>query len=97
MSTSYPTYRFGGFVRYVGSVTPAPPGSWSVKVKLKRCVPHGYSESFFEMVRGQPDGTFSSIVPKLNPNEFYVRAEYRPSAGQVFLSRPAYFRVVGHG
>ena len=97
MLTSYPTYSFGGFVHYAGKVTPPPSGAWSVKVKLKRCVPHGYSESFFEIVAGRGDGSFSGIVPKLNPNTFYVRAEYRPSPGRLLLSRPAYFRVVGHG
>jgi hypothetical protein len=95
--TDYPTYRFGGFVDYSGRVTPAPSGDWSLQVKLKRCVPNGYSESFFEIVKGRPDGTFAGIVPKLNPNEFYVRANYRPPGGKLVLSRPAYFRVIGRG
>lgn len=92
--TNYPTYSYGGFVRYEGKVTPAPSGSWSMQVKLKRCVPNGYSESFIDTVDGKSDGTFSGLVPKLNPNEFYVRADYRPSAGRLYSSRPAYFRVV---
>jgi hypothetical protein len=92
--TNYPTYDYGGFVRYDGRITPRPSGNWSLQVKLKRCVPNGYSESFMEIVDGRPDGTFSGMVPKLNPNEFYVQAQYRPAAGKLYLSRPEYFRVV---
>jgi hypothetical protein len=92
----YRTYRFGGFVRYTGRVTPAPAGRWEVKVKLKRCIPHGYSETFFEIVRGRPDGSFAGMVPTLNPNAFYVRADYEGPAGTV-RSPLAFLRTVGHG
>jgi hypothetical protein len=92
----YRSYRFGGYVSYVGRVTPAPSGSWQVKVKLKRCIPHGFSETFFEWVKGRADGTFSGQVPKLNPNEFYVRADYERPGGTV-RSPLAFFRTYGHG
>jgi hypothetical protein len=95
-SARYRTYRFGGYVHYTGRVTPAPSGAWRVKVKLKRCIPHGYSETFFEWVRGRPDGTFTGIVPTLNPNTFYVRADYERPGGTV-RSPLAFFRTAGHG
>jgi hypothetical protein len=96
LTGSYRSYPFGGYVSYAGRVTPAPPGAWQVKVKLKRCIPHGFSETFFELVKGRPDGTFSGKVPKLNPNEFYVRADYERPAGTV-RSPLAFFRTYGHG
>lgn len=92
----YRTYRFGGYVHYAGRVSPAPAGSWSVKVKLKRCIPHGYSETFFEIVPGRSDGSFAGVVPTLNPNTFYVRADFK-YAGGTARSPLAFFRTVGHG
>jgi hypothetical protein len=96
LSARYRTYRFGGFVRYSGRVTPTPAAGWTVKVKLKRCIPHGYSETFFEIVRGRPDGSFGGLVPKLNPNTFYVRADFMHPRG-TSRSPLAFFRTVGHG
>ncbi|GAC1523114.1 MAG: hypothetical protein NVS2B6_08660 [Thermoleophilaceae bacterium] len=92
----YPTYKLGGFVAYRGVVNPPPPGAFTVKVKLKRCIPHGFSETFFEHVRGRPDGSFSGVVPKLNPNAYYVRADYE-GPGEISRSRLAYFRTTGRG
>lgn len=96
MTGSYKDYPLGGYVRYSGRVTPTPSGAWQVKVKLKRCTPRGFSETFFELVSGRSDGTFSGQVPKLNPNEFYVRADYRRPAGTV-RSPLAFFRTFGTG
>jgi hypothetical protein len=88
----YRDYDLGGFVAYRGRVTPVPKGRWTVKVKMKRCTPHGFSETFYEIVRGRTDGTFSGKVPKINPNEFYVRADYTGARG-VMRSREAFFRT----
>jgi hypothetical protein len=96
LTGEYRSFGLGGFVPYRGRVTPSPAGSWSVKVKLKRCIPHGFSETFFEIVRGRRDGSFSGIVPKLNPNEFYIRADYSGPTGTVG-SPNVFFRTTGRG
>lgn len=75
-----------------GSVTPAPSGTWEVKVKVKQCLRGRFRTVWFRHAPGHVDGTFKTSYPAPRRGDFFARAYYygvTPAA----TTDKQYFRV----
>jgi hypothetical protein len=72
----YTYFRPRRTISYSGTVSPAPSGSWQVKLKLKKCVRGRFVTVFQTRVSGRSGGRFSGSFRRSTRGFYFARAYY---------------------
>jgi hypothetical protein len=87
----YSVYPSQGTIRFGGAI--APPGRWSVTVKLKACYGGAFQSAGDAQARVAADGSYSGSFPIPIGGYYYARAELKRSGQQLGRSKKVYFAV----
>jgi hypothetical protein len=87
----YRVYPGQGTIRFGGTI--APPGRWSVTVKLKACYGGAFQSAGDARGRVSADGSYGGSFPVPIGGYYYARAELKRSGQQVGRSAKVYFAV----
>ena len=85
---SFASYHVEGRVPFTGTVTPAPAGSFRVRVVVKRCFGSSFEVVTTLSARGAAGGQFAGSFPVHARSDCYVQVFYSGA-----LSPRRYFRV----
>lgn len=92
-SRHYTTYGATHRIEYAAQLTPAPPGAWGEKLKVKRCAGNTFSTVATAHEAGDGKGYVSSFLPHLDPGYYFARVYYYAGGKAAAQSDKEYFRV----
>jgi hypothetical protein len=87
----YRVYPSQGTIQFGGTI--APPGRWSVTVKLKACYGGAFQSAGDARARVANDGSYNGSFPIPIGGYYYARAELKRRGQQVGRSTKVYFAV----
>jgi hypothetical protein len=87
----YTLFHRGRAISVNGAVSPAPSGTFRVKLKVKQCVRGRFRAVWVGNAQVQPGGTFQGTVPPRRVGYFFARAYYYVGT-TAFRSDKQYFK-----
>jgi hypothetical protein len=89
----YTVYRAGDVIRFGGSVTSPPRGTWRIKIKLKSCVGGAFQDSGSARVHQRADNTYKGAFRAPVPGHYFARAALNAGGRRVARSSKQFFQV----
>lgn len=89
------TYPAGSVIRYSGTVSPIPTGTWKVKLKIKRCSLGNFVDfAKLDAQRNRHRGTFGGTFAAPGPGEYEARAELYVSGVRTVRGEDRHFVIL---
>ncbi|MGI8802791.1 MAG: hypothetical protein ACR2KV_11555 [Solirubrobacteraceae bacterium] len=87
-------YAASATIQFAGTLTPVPPGSYKVRVKVKVCRGGVFSPvAEAKAVVRKREGTFTGILPKLPAGDYFARAAVLAGAGRLARGEKRHFTI----